>query len=191
MLLISLLCIYIQVQSNLLSIPFCYFFRNYNWLCTCKVYATTTSSLFRCSGLLLSLINTSLGRITLPINPGIMSRFTKSNGVESDREHLLSQDTETDEGLYGNGTSINTVSQPQTAILDSKRPVIIDQNGHLEKNKEYDVYLERWYVLAVYSLMAFLQCLAWNTWGPIEDTGKGTSCNLNSQYLQYSAPQLG
>ncbi|XP_063953304.1 solute carrier family 49 member 4 homolog isoform X2 [Lytechinus pictus] len=97
-----------------------------------------------------------------------MSGLTASNGVESDQELLLSLDAEADEGLHGNGTSISALSQ---AIQNQQRPITNKEIGHSVKTKEYVLYLERWYVLAVFSLMSFIQCLAWNTWGPIEDTG--------------------
>nr|XP_054751345.1 solute carrier family 49 member 4 homolog isoform X1 [Lytechinus pictus] len=96
-----------------------------------------------------------------------MSGLTASNGVESDQELLLSLDAEADEGLHGNGTSISALSQ---AIQNQQRPITNKEIGHSVKTKEYVLYLERWYVLAVFSLMSFIQCLAWNTWGPIEDT---------------------
>ncbi|XP_071505804.1 solute carrier family 49 member 4 homolog [Diadema antillarum] len=35
---------------------------------------------------------------------------------------------------------------------------------------DYVVYSERWYILAIFSFIAFLQACTWNTWGPIEDT---------------------
>ena len=58
----------------------------------------------------------------------MMSGFTNSNGIGSDREHLLPQDTEAEGGLHGNGTSINTISLPQTAILAPEKSDIINDN---------------------------------------------------------------
>nr|XP_054751161.1 solute carrier family 49 member 4 homolog isoform X2 [Lytechinus pictus] len=37
-------------------------------------------------------------------------------------------------------------------------------------HKEYVVYTERWFILAVFSLLALVQSCGWNTWGPIENT---------------------
>lgn len=34
------------------------------------------------------------------------------------------------------------------------------------------LYLRRWYMLFVFSALALLQSMTWNTWGPIADTGK-------------------
>ena len=31
------------------------------------------------------------------------------------------------------------------------------------------VYTRRWYILAVFSLLALYQCCIWNTWGPVVD----------------------
>ena len=36
----------------------------------------------------------------------------------------------------------------------------------------YRTYWSRWYILILFSLVAFSQCSAWNTWGPIADTSK-------------------
>ncbi len=37
--------------------------------------------------------------------------------------------------------------------------------------QHYVVYNRRWYIMLVFSFMCLLQAAAWNTWGPIADTG--------------------
>lgn len=39
-------------------------------------------------------------------------------------------------------------------------------------NTEYVIYKERWYILGIFSALALLYLCNWNTWGPIQDTGK-------------------
>ena len=34
------------------------------------------------------------------------------------------------------------------------------------------IYKRRWYILAIFSLLAMFQCCMWNTWGPVVDVVK-------------------
>ncbi|XP_022084685.1 disrupted in renal carcinoma protein 2 homolog [Acanthaster planci] len=37
---------------------------------------------------------------------------------------------------------------------------------------DHKTYARRWYILAVFALLNLVQCVGWNTWGPIADTSK-------------------
>ncbi|XP_038078857.1 solute carrier family 49 member 4 homolog [Patiria miniata] len=37
---------------------------------------------------------------------------------------------------------------------------------------EHITYTRRWYILAIFALLNLVQCVGWNTWGPIADTSK-------------------
>ena len=43
---------------------------------------------------------------------------------------------------------------------------VLSSSGH-----HHMAYTRRWYILLVFSSSSFLQAAAWNTWGPIADTG--------------------
>lgn len=46
--------------------------------------------------------------------------------------------------------------------------VVTDENVEIEDhNLDTAVYHRRWYVLAIYSLLALTNTVLWNTWGPI------------------------
>ena len=41
-----------------------------------------------------------------------------------------------------------------------------------EQPQEFTAYKRRWYILFIYSMLAFTQSLSWNTWGPIASSAK-------------------
>ena len=47
-----------------------------------------------------------------------------------------------------------------------------DEQCPLLSPLEVRVYKRRWYILAVFSLLAVLQDAVWNAWGPIDHTAK-------------------
>ncbi|XP_033625226.1 LOW QUALITY PROTEIN: solute carrier family 49 member 4 homolog [Asterias rubens] len=51
-------------------------------------------------------------------------------------------------------------------------PYIPSMKHAVKEGTEYKVYSRRWYILAVFALLNALQCIAWNSWGPIADTSK-------------------
>ncbi|XP_072173947.1 solute carrier family 49 member 4-like [Diadema setosum] len=52
---------------------------------------------------------------------------------------------------------------------DERTQILTTSTG---SHKEYVVYPDRWYILALFSMMALANSSGWNTWGPIQDTAK-------------------
>lgn len=46
--------------------------------------------------------------------------------------------------------------------------VVNEEPDHSQQVTTYKVYKRRWYILMLFSLLACLQCLVWNTFGPID-----------------------
>lgn len=59
-------------------------------------------------------------------------------------------------------SSINSDPSPSVAFAPATATAQTDAARVLIKT-----YKRRWYILAVYSLLGFMQCAIWNTWGPI------------------------
>ena len=49
------------------------------------------------------------------------------------------------------------------------------------------VYTRRWYILAVFSLLALYQCCIWNTWGPVEKVAKVVFTSWSNQTISLFA----
>ena len=45
----------------------------------------------------------------------------------------------------------------------------VNEKSSLLPSDDCIVYTRRWYILAVFSLLALYQCCIWNTWGPVVD----------------------
>ena len=75
--------------------------------------------------------------------------------------------------------------------LDANGSVNTSEKGDTPKPEEYRTYISRWYILILFSLVAFTQSGTWNTWGPIADTSKCciTKVQLVSNY-GVCAPKL-
>ncbi|XP_072029148.1 solute carrier family 49 member 4-like [Amphiura filiformis] len=70
---------------------------------------------------------------------------------KDENEPLLASD------LSPSINSVNNMYQPTS-------------NGNT--NEVYRTYWARWYILILFSLVAFMNYVTWNTWGPIADTAK-------------------
>ena len=66
------------------------------------------------------------------------------------------------------------ISPPGEDWGDSPPNPVADQDhsGFSQLAQEFVYYKRRWYILFVYSMMAFTQSLSWNTWGPIASSAK-------------------
>ena len=47
-----------------------------------------------------------------------------------------------------------------------------DKESLIDEEETTIVYKRRWYILAVFSMLALFQCCVWNTWGPVVDVVK-------------------
>ncbi|XP_033625379.1 solute carrier family 49 member 4 homolog [Asterias rubens] len=85
------------------------------------------------------------------------------NNPESDQNYSI-QYTDEDQLLDTTGSNgvkvevIDSVGDPYTSYEHS--------------GIEHKVYGRRWYILAVFASLGCLQCITWNSWGPIADTSK-------------------
>ncbi|XP_006815222.1 solute carrier family 49 member 4 homolog [Saccoglossus kowalevskii] len=55
---------------------------------------------------------------------------------------------------------------------EDNNPLLTDIVPNSFDDQDTAVYKRRWYILITFSLTAFTQSAAWNTWGPIADTAK-------------------
>ncbi|XP_071505825.1 solute carrier family 49 member 4 homolog [Diadema antillarum] len=73
--------------------------------------------------------------------------------------------------LSGTGNGNARLSEDSALIRedDERTRILTTSTG---SHKEYVVYPDRWYILALFSMMALANSSGWNTWGPIQDTAK-------------------
>ena len=53
--------------------------------------------------------------------------------------------------------------------LQGDNPIVVKDDRTQTPVVQTRVYAKRWYILAVFSLLALYQCCIWNTWGPVVD----------------------
>eukprot|EP00057_Strongylocentrotus_purpuratus_P032882 XP_789273.1 PREDICTED: disrupted in renal carcinoma protein 2 [Strongylocentrotus purpuratus] len=98
------------------------------------------------------------------------------HNVEQDQTGLLSQalddHSEESHAHSNNGALLTSMEHSTNGVIAHRDEE--DLNSVLlsstRSRKEYVVYTERWFILAVFSLLALVQSCGWNTWGPIENT---------------------
>ena len=72
-----------------------------------------------------------------------------------------------------------TLSSDDT-IDDGKKDDTDEEGG--KEEEETGVSPARWWVLAIFSLLGMVQCMLWNTWGPV--IGIFIPCGPFSKYVQ-------
>ena len=70
-----------------------------------------------------------------------------------------------------------TLSSEDT--IDGKKDDADEEGG--KEEEETGVSPARWWVLAIFSLLGMVQCMLWNTWGPV---GIFIPCGPFSKYVQ-------
>ena len=99
-----------------------------------------------------------------------LSKRMESEPLLSSSNHSLNED----ESYLPNNkdTYDRQRSYESFPSLDANASVNTSDKGDTPKPEEYRTYISRWYILILFSLVAFTQSGTWNTWGPIADTSK-------------------
>lgn len=69
--------------------------------------------------------------------------------------------------------SFEELSESDDTSLYSGKNVEVLENSYVSitsKKVVLKVYKRRWFILGLFSLLSFMQCTVWNTWGPIAES---------------------